>query len=100
MLGNNQEKTWKYVGNTTNPGNKLWDEYEHPLTGETTLHIHTPRKVTEFESCEHDGTWEMVDGYGNIQCRNCGLGKKIVWGIQIVKKGKLIDLMAQYSSGE
>lgn len=82
----------EYVGNTTKPGNPLWDEYVNKKTGKSSLEIHDLKKVSNWDKCNHQGNWEILDGNGNLQCKKCGLGYKIVWGIEIVKEGKIIKV--------
>lgn len=81
--------SWKPVGNTTKPSSRLWDEYVNPVTGESTLSVLTPKKVSQFDECDH--YYELVSD-GNVQCKKCELGHKIAWGIQIIKDGKIITL--------
>lgn len=81
----------KYKGNTTKPGNPLWDEYMDS-TGQSTLEIHTKRKISEWDTCKHK-KWDILDGNGNIRCNSCGLGRRIVWGIhKVTKAGKLVKV--------
>jgi len=82
----------EYKGNTTRPGNPLWDEYLDKRTGKSTLQIHNLKKISNWDKCKHQGSWEILDPLGNLQCSKCGLGYKIVWGIEIVKDGKIIKL--------
>jgi len=77
----------KFVGNTTQPNNPLWNEY-YDEKGVSTLKEYQPRKISNFDTCEH--FFKMIDG-ANAQCNKCGLGQKIVWGIQFVKDGKIIN---------
>lgn len=79
---------WKYIGNTTKPGDPLWDEYENIKTGERTLKEYTPKKISNFDKCKH--YWELADNNGNITCKYCGLGKRVAWGNEIVRNGKVI----------
>lgn len=83
---------WKKVGNTTKPGNPLWDEYEEvdgkgSPTGRKTLSTFTPKLVADF-NCDH--FYELIDG-SNAQCCKCTHGQPIVWGLQIIKDGKIIS---------
>lgn len=82
---------WQYKGNTTNPGKKIWDEFEDEETGQSTLEIHQERKVSNWDNCKHQ-KWILLDEYANIQCENCGLGKHLSWGNEILKDGKIIKL--------
>ena len=81
----------EYIGNTTKPGNPLWDEYKDPTTGKSTLQIHDPVKISNFEHGEH--YWNLIDNNGNIQCKTCGLGMRIVWGMEFVKDGKILKTL-------
>ena len=80
---------WKFTGNTTNPGNPLWNEYVDEETGRSSLQEHQKKKISEWDICKH--YWELIDSNGNIQCLKCGLGKRIAWGIEFVKKGKIVS---------
>jgi hypothetical protein len=90
LLGNNMKKKsdWEYVG-----GHGFWTEYKNIKTGESTTRslgklLDLP-KVTTYDECDH--YFELSDPRGNnAQCQKCGLGHKIVWGIDIIKDGKLI----------
>lgn len=79
---------WKFKGNTTKPGDHKWDEYEDEKTGQKTLTIITPKKISDFDTCDHD--YALIDG-SNAQCKRCGHGQPIVWGLQIIKDGKIIS---------
>lgn len=81
-------ETWKYKGNTTNPGKHIWDEYVDDK-GNSTLEIHDQKEV--WRACKKH-YFVPIDKRGNVQCKNCGLGQKIIWGIHILKKGKIIKL--------
>jgi len=78
----------KYKGNDTKPGNPLWDEYIDDK-GQSTLTKITPVKI--WEACK-DCYFIPIDTTGNVQCRKCGLGKKIVTGIELLKNGKIVLL--------
>lgn len=81
------ESKVKKVGNTTRSKSRMWDEYTDNF-GNSTLEIHTPRKI--WEGCtEH--YFVPSDENGNYQCRNCSFGQKVVWGIQKVVEGKIIS---------
>jgi len=80
----------EYVGNTTSPGNPLWDEYIDKNTGKSTLEIHDLKQITNHDKCLHNGNWYLLDNNGNLQCKKCSLGYKIVWGIEILKNGEII----------
>jgi hypothetical protein len=85
--------TWKFKGNTTKPGNPLWNEYEDDETGEKTLQEHKPSKVSSFDSCKH--YYELIDSLGNVQCHKCGLGTRIVWGIYKLQNGQIVKMKSQ-----
>jgi len=78
---------WKFKGNTTQPGNPLFDEYVNIKTGESTLKEYKPRKITSYDTCNH--YFEMIDDT-NAQCKKCKLGQKIIWGLQFIQDGKII----------
>jgi hypothetical protein len=72
-------------------GNPLHNVYENVKTGEKSYKDHQERKITNFEECpEH--YFEVASRNGDIECARCGYPRKIVWGIHIVKDGKLIKL--------
>lgn len=79
----------EYIGNTTKPGNPLWDEYRNKVTGKSTMEVHNLRKTSNWDKCKHQGFWRLLDPNGNIQCDNCGQGHRIVWGIEFCVDGKL-----------
>lgn len=83
----NQEDL-KYVGNSTNPKNKAWDEFVDK-NGVSTLEEHHPKEV--WRACKKH-YFISADTLGNVQCRKCGFGQKIVWGIHKLEKGKIITL--------
>lgn len=83
-----EENNYKHKGNSTNPSKRIWDEYEDPM-GRSTLEIHTPKLV--WESCKKHH-FICTDSIGNLQCRHCGQGQKIVWGIHKVKNGKIVKV--------
>lgn len=85
-------KGLKYLGNTTKPGNPLWDEYEDTVTGESSLRVHELKQTSRWDTCRHAGKWEVLDSLGNIQCGDCGQGHKLVWGMEIVKDGHIFKL--------
>ncbi len=76
---------YKYLG-----GKGLWANFKNLRTGEETLKVHNLKKVSSWDKCKH--YWELIDNNGNIQCKKCKLGQKIVWGKYIVKNGKLDKL--------
>lgn len=79
----------KKVGNSTRPGNPLWDEYVDS-TGHSTLQIIDP--VTIWEACKGKHYFIPIDSNGNLQCRKCGFGQRIVWGFHKLVNGKIIKL--------
>lgn len=79
----------KYAGNTTKPGNPIWDEYID-ATGRSSLEVHTPIKI--WEACKKNHYFVITDQSGNVQCKHCGFGQKIVWGIHVLKNGKIVTL--------
>lgn len=80
---------WNYKGNTTKPGKHIWDEYENEETGESTLEIHKEKKVSNFDNCDH--SYKLIDNNSNFQCQKCGLGGRLVWGMQFIKDGKIVN---------
>jgi hypothetical protein len=76
------------AGNTTRPGNPLWNEYLDEF-GVSTLEKHTPREI--WRACRKH-YFVSCDTLGNVQCKNCGFGQKIVWGMHKLHKGKIIIL--------
>jgi hypothetical protein len=78
---------FKYLG-----GTGKWMNFRNLQTGEETVKTHNPKKISKWDTCEHQGNWKLIDSNGNIQCTKCGFGQRIVWGKQIVKKGKLLNL--------
>jgi hypothetical protein len=77
---------WRDAG-----GLGLDKEYKNIKTGETTAKKYTMNKVSRFDGCDH--YWELVDPHGSqIQCQKCELGAIIVWGIHILKDGKVIKV--------
>lgn len=78
---------FRYLG-----GKGLWMNFENLQTGEQTIKEHSPKRISEWDKCSHQGHWKAIGGNGNIQCSKCGFGQRIVWGKQIVKEGKLLNL--------
>lgn len=78
----------KYKGNSTNPSKRAWDEYVDK-EGNSTLSEHPQIEV--WRACKKH-FFISADTLGNVQCRNCGFGQKIAWGIHILKKGKIVKL--------
>lgn len=81
-------KNLKYKGNTTNPDKRIWDEYEDEH-GNSSLEIHEPKKITNYDNCEH--YYEYADNGNDAVCKNCGLGHKIILGLHFIKDGKVIN---------
>lgn len=71
-------------------GKGIWQNYKNSTTGEETVTNITPRKISSWDKCDH--FWILIDPEGNIQCERCGLGKRIVWGIEVIKKGKIVKV--------
>ena len=84
-----QDVKIKKVGNTTKPGNPLWDEYVDS-NGNSSLEVHD--LVTVWTSCKGKCYYVPIDSNGNIQCKKCGNGQRIVWGLHKLKNGKIIKL--------
>ena len=80
------KRGFKYLG-----GKGVWMNFRNLQTGEESVKTHTPKKISKWDECDHVGKWKVIDQHGNIQCK-CGIGKRIVWGKQIVKGGKIYDL--------
>ncbi len=80
---------WRFVGNTTNPKQHRWDEYRNPITGESTLEIHTLIKTSSFDTCDH--YYEVTSDGQNFQCKKCGLGHRIAPN-QALKDGKIVPI--------
>lgn len=85
---------WVHVG-----GEGVWKEYKNVKTGETTLktlaNLKTTPNSTSYDTCTHEdsdhGFWELTNPTGNtIQCQKCGLGRTIVWGIDILENGRIV----------
>lgn len=79
----------EYAGNTTRPGNPIWDEYVDKRTGKSTLEIHEPKDIPFCKPKDHN--FQLLDANGNVQCSNCPSGTRIVWGLQFLKKGKIVN---------
>lgn len=83
---------WEYAG-----GEGFWREYKNKDTGESTIRslgkLSDFPKITKHDECTH--FFELNDPSGNeVQCQKCGLGHKIVWGIDILQNGKLVKNIA------
>ena len=82
--------TWVHSG-----GSGLWTEFKNVRTGETTTKslgkLSEIPKVTTYDEHDHEEHWQLLEG-NNIQCSICGVGRKIVWGIDIVRDGKLLHI--------
>ena len=83
------KSNWKYKGNTTKPGKHIWDEYENEETGQSTLDVHEIRKISNWDKCKHH--YRLIDNNSNYQCQRCELGGRLVWGIQFIKDGQIVD---------
>lgn len=84
------QNPWVHAG-----GTGLWTEFKNVKTGESTIKsfgkLTEIKKATSYDECQHDGHWQLIED-NNIQCSICGMGRKIVWGIDIVKDGKLLHV--------
>ena len=93
MEDNNMEnKNVKYSGNTTKPGNPLWNEFTDNM-GNSSLSVHTPRKI--WQACRKECFYIQTDSNGTLQCKRCGHGTKIVWGMQKLVNGKIVKINIQ-----
>lgn len=86
---------WKYKGNTTKPGNPLWDEYVEvdkggSETGRSTLTTYEPIKISNYDNCDHE--FEYIDNGNSVACRKCGLGQRIILGLHKVVDGKVVTV--------
>lgn len=80
----NNRKKWEKKS-----GNGIWTNFKNKETGEESIKHHDlTRRVKEYDCKNH--YWDLVDEIGNIKCRVCGLGQRIVWGEYIVKDGQVI----------
>jgi hypothetical protein len=84
------ENKWKFKGNTTNPSKPIWNEYVNTETGESTLQEHKPVNIMSAVGCDHH--FERIDTSGNIQCRSCKVGMRIIAGLHELENGKVINL--------
>lgn len=82
------KKRFKFLGNSTDPSNRMWDEYEDTVTGRKSLSIIKPRKISNFDKCQHHYSFEVESS--SAVCDKCGIGVPIVWGINIIKDGKIV----------
>lgn len=82
---------WQYMGNTTQPGNPLWSEFQNLKTGESTLKEVTPRNIIKTEDCNHQ--YRYIDRMGNVQCDHCADGRKLVTGYHRLENGKIISMI-------
>jgi hypothetical protein len=83
-----KDEGWKYKG-----GTGLWREYENVKTGEST--IKSLGKIPEMKDLldpNCDCYYELTDPHGSsVQCQKCGRGKTLVWGLQFLRNGKIIE---------
>ena len=80
-----KQDDWKYVG-----GTGIWTEYKNTKTGESTIKSFGKIKdLVDSIPPECDCYYEIVSP-GSVQCQKCGRGKKMVWGPQILRNGKII----------
>ena len=76
-------------------GNPLWNAYTDPITGESTYQEITPKEVNFCK--EH--YYEYIDPNGNIQCKRCPVGGRLIIGINHLKEGKIIKLASGNTAG-
>jgi len=82
---------WQFDGNTTKPGNPIWNEWINIKTGESTLKTYTPQLVP---SCvEH--YYEFVDNNFNFQCRNCFVGGRLILAYTNIIDGRLVKVASK-----
>ena len=84
---------YQYAGNTTKPGHPLWTEYvqvddDGTPTGGSTMEVHTPKRITNFDNCEHN--FEYQNNGNDAVCSHCGYGQRIILGIHKIVDGKVI----------
>ena len=72
-------------------GNALHNVYENKATGEKSYQDHVPNKITNYDTCE-EHYFEPLGSNGDLQCKKCGLPKRIVWGIHVCRDGKIVKL--------
>ncbi len=78
----------KFEGNTTRPGDKKWDEFRDLNTGQSSMNIHELKSLNN-PRCDH--YYELLDPNGNIKCRDCPMGTRIVWGLHFLEDGRIIE---------
>lgn len=86
-------KKLKYLGNTTKPGNPVWDEYAEVdergnLLSPSTLEIHDLKRISSYDKCEHNFIY--TDNGNSAVCSLCGMGLRIILGIHKIEDGKII----------
>ncbi len=79
---------WKEKKDQPTPKNPLWTEFIDEDTGKSSIEVHTLKKISNWDNCKH--FWKLIDSNGNIQCQKCGMGHRIVWGIEFIKNGKIL----------
>jgi predicted secreted protein len=81
-----KDEEWVKVG-----GEGIWTEYKNVKTGESTMKNLGKIDDLPGKTYDCDHYYELCDPHGNsIQCQKCGLGGTIVWGLQILRDGKII----------
>jgi hypothetical protein len=83
MAKNKQVGDWEYKS-----GEGEWQEWVNTKTGESSIKTYTMHKVSSWDECDHK--YQLLEYGSNIQCQKCGDGKKIVWGINFLKDGKIV----------
>jgi hypothetical protein len=83
----------KFLGNTTKPGNPLWDEYAEVddagnIISARTLEVYDPKRITNYDKCEHKFIY--TDNGNSAVCSLCGMGLRIILGIHKIEDGKLV----------
>jgi len=80
------KKGWK-LSTQHAPGKAIWNEYVNEETGESTYQEITSKEIMSSQGCDH--TFERIDKLGNVVCRSCGLGKRIINGLHRLQDGKI-----------
>jgi hypothetical protein len=78
------KKGWKLKKRGDKP---IWDEYVNEETGESTTEIHDKKTLIDSSKCKHH--YEPIDSLGNVICRRCQIGTRMVRGIHELKDGSL-----------
>lgn len=69
-------------------GNGIHSVFIDMETGESSEEVHDLVKVSKWDDCDH--FFVMMDDGANAQCRDCGLGQKIILGPQQIINGKIV----------